>query len=215
MSDSNLTTPSSNCNPSSSYADCYSQEARKRLRAAERRAEDKELADCPFLDPNREFSVLSCPDSFTTHSVDFARAIQWCNENAWAAYKIPKNQSMFRVAVEAMHNNRIWLFPGRTLVSAVNKHIRNLVWLTPETRERLTEGKRSTYYDYLDSPEWAAKRDEALRLADFRCQVCYSSTRLDVHHRTYDRFGNELQSDLVVLCRVCHDIFHKHGRLGR
>ncbi len=72
------------------------------------------------------------------------------------------------------------------------------------------------YKDYLLSPEWQAKRKEALRLAGYRCQVCYAGdVTLDVHHRTYKRLGHELITDLIVLCRPCHDIFHKHGKLAR
>jgi 5-methylcytosine-specific restriction endonuclease McrA len=72
------------------------------------------------------------------------------------------------------------------------------------------------YRDYLLSPEWQEKRKEALRLAGYRCQVCYAGdVTLDVHHRTYKRLGHELMTDLVVLCRPCHGIFHKHGKLAR
>jgi 5-methylcytosine-specific restriction endonuclease McrA len=38
--------------------------------------------------------------------------------------------------------------------------------------------------------------------------VCNATTSLDVHHRTYERFGHEDVDDLTVLCRTCHDLFH-------
>jgi hypothetical protein len=34
---------------------------------------------------------------------------------------------------------------------------------------------------------------------------------LEVHHRIYERLGNEVLSCLVVLCRRCHQ--HYHGIL--
>jgi 5-methylcytosine-specific restriction endonuclease McrA len=34
---------------------------------------------------------------------------------------------------------------------------------------------------------------------------------LEVHHRIYERLGNEVLSYLVVLCRRCHQ--HYHGIL--
>jgi len=71
------------------------------------------------------------------------------------------------------------------------------------------------YLAYLRSATWRRKRAAALKRAGFRCQVCNGSKRLDVHHRTYARFGRERASDLIVLCRTCHDIFHKHRRLVR
>jgi len=34
--------------------------------------------------------------------------------------------------------------------------------------------------------------------------------RLDVHHLLYDRLGHEKLSDLIVLCRLCHNAFHRN-----
>jgi hypothetical protein len=70
------------------------------------------------------------------------------------------------------------------------------------------------YHAYLRSPEWARRRDDALLAAGGRCQVCNAATHLDVHHRTYKRLGDELPGDLTVLCRACHDLFHRNGRLA-
>ena len=64
------------------------------------------------------------------------------------------------------------------------------------------------YYEYLRSAEWQGKRFAAIQRARNRCQVCYSDGNLDVHHRTYERLGDELASDLTVLCRTCHTTFH-------
>lgn len=69
------------------------------------------------------------------------------------------------------------------------------------------------YRDYLQTDEWQVRRAAALRNADNRCQVCNSGGRLNVHHRTYERRGIELESDLTVLCADCHELFHQHGKL--
>jgi hypothetical protein len=71
------------------------------------------------------------------------------------------------------------------------------------------------YEEYLRSPEWQIRRAEALDDAGHHCQVCNSVKQLDVHHRTYERLGFEEPADVVVLCRVCHEIFHRQGRLSR
>ena len=47
------------------------------------------------------------------------------------------------------------------------------------------------YLDYLSSPEWRDRREQALWRAHNRCQLCDSPEHLDVHHRTYKRFKNE------------------------
>lgn len=65
------------------------------------------------------------------------------------------------------------------------------------------------YREYLKSPEWAAMRRWALDRAGHACQVCNSKDHLDVHHRTYERLGHEWPSDLTVLCRDCHGLYHE------
>jgi 5-methylcytosine-specific restriction endonuclease McrA len=61
---------------------------------------------------------------------------------------------------------------------------------------------------YLRSPHWLRVRRDALERAEYRCQVCNANKTLDVHHRTYERLGNEAPADLTVLCRRCHERFH-------
>lgn len=65
------------------------------------------------------------------------------------------------------------------------------------------------YQSYLRGSAWAAKRLAALNRAEHRCQVCYSNVKLQVHHRTYERLGDERPSDLTVLCDDCHAKFHE------
>ncbi len=74
---------------------------------------------------------------------------------------------------------------------------------------------RSTYDEYLDSPTWQTKRQEALGRAGHKCQLCGATNRLDVHHNTYERLGNELPADLIVLCRSCHEMADKRRRAQR
>ena len=71
------------------------------------------------------------------------------------------------------------------------------------------------YRTYLESDAWQRQRRSALLFARNRCQVCNKSGRLDVHHRTYERLGDERPADLIVLCRDCHRLFHKARRLPR
>lgn len=70
------------------------------------------------------------------------------------------------------------------------------------------------YREYLKTPEWAKRREQALQRAKFRCQVCSSPRNLNVHHRTYVRRGREHANDLTVLCRDCHTTFHQNRSLA-
>lgn len=84
-----------------------------------------------------------------------------------------------------------------------------------EARRRLAALRAMPYAEYLRSPEWRERRQVALEAAGHRCQVCNAPGPLDVHHRTYERLGAEDAGDLFVLCRTCHDLFHRNGRLAR
>jgi len=66
----------------------------------------------------------------------------------------------------------------------------------------------TNYKDYLKSDEWYKIRAQKIEEADNRCQLCYKLGKLQVHHRTYKRIFNEKLSDLIVLCKNCHKIFH-------
>lgn len=82
-------------------------------------------------------------------------------------------------------------------------------------RQRWDELRSMPYYEYLQTPEWQERRKRAMKKAGFRCQVCNAyGVRLNTHHRTYERRGNEFDQDLIVLCADCHQIFHDNGSLA-
>jgi 5-methylcytosine-specific restriction endonuclease McrA len=68
------------------------------------------------------------------------------------------------------------------------------------------------YNSYLKSTEWQQQRRKALSYAENRCQICnhQGKAALHVHHRSYERIGNENPEDLTVLCSRCHALFHQH-----
>jgi 5-methylcytosine-specific restriction endonuclease McrA len=60
------------------------------------------------------------------------------------------------------------------------------------------------YLEYLETPEWWAKRKRLLARANYRCERCGGCGPLEAHHRIYDRLGWELLEDLELLCPTCH-----------
>jgi len=65
------------------------------------------------------------------------------------------------------------------------------------------------YEEYLKTAAWAEKRKAAKKRANYRCQTCgVSHRKINAHHNTYERLGDELPSDLLVLCEPCHRTFH-------
>jgi len=87
--------------------------------------------------------------------------------------------------------------------------------LTPRPLERVSQLRKAGYRGgYLFSPEWQRTRENALLAAGHECQKCGARGRgvtLDVHHLTYERLGDELPADLIVLCRGCHQTEHYEG----
>jgi len=65
------------------------------------------------------------------------------------------------------------------------------------------------YDKYIDSEDWRDTAEDAKQRAGYRCQLCNTSYKpLEVHHLTYVRLGEELPSDLLVVCRDCHRKLH-------
>ena len=65
------------------------------------------------------------------------------------------------------------------------------------------------YRTYIKSEEWQRKRELVLEFWDHKCATCFNHRDLHVHHRTYERLGEEKLTDLIVLCEGCHEKFHE------
>lgn len=73
--------------------------------------------------------------------------------------------------------------------------------------------KELSYDDFLKTPFWDGVRNYKLKKADYCCELCGGKGVLNVHHKTYENHGREFNkyvadSDLIVLCRNCHEKFH-------
>jgi len=87
-------------------------------------------------------------------------------------------------------------------------------WEASEKRRQ--ELHTMPYRDYMQTPEWEARRKRIMRRDNYRCQVCnVRGVRLNVHHKTYERRGYEDDKDLITLCESCHTIFYEQGKLAR
>jgi hypothetical protein len=164
-------------------------------------------------------------------NVSFDAVLAVIPQQLWSAALIWRDIE-YRLAMHSMDvsGGIIDIFDACTTVEAVNQielAVRRWLDLTlidrPEAdwvshrarwrRDDILSGMN--YREYLQSDHWRNMRLVALQRANFHCQVCNADTRLDVYHRTYERRGHELPDDLTVLCRSCHETFHKNGRLAR
>jgi hypothetical protein len=67
--------------------------------------------------------------------------------------------------------------------------------------------------EYLRSDDWRQKSTIILN-RDKICFICEKVPATDTHHLTYERLGVEnLETDLIGICRKCHNRIHKHELL--
>lgn len=86
---------------------------------------------------------------------------------------------------------------------------------TAHREARLLELGFDDYSHYLDSPRWQETRARYLAADPGEwCRVCHATTDLELHHKTYDRIGEELVTDLMLLCKWCHEAVHELERQG-
>ena len=90
------------------------------------------------------------------------------------------------------------------------------------TRARICATPRGvsvlTYEEYMRSPQWRLKRGQRLKIDKNTCQQCGATSkqyRLEVHHLTYERLGDEGIEDLQTLCIICHPLATSEQRRKR
>lgn len=66
------------------------------------------------------------------------------------------------------------------------------------------------YDDYINSDKWQRRRANRMAIDNNECKLCFSKAKLHVHHITYDNFGNEPMSELITVCKSCHEKIHGH-----
>jgi 5-methylcytosine-specific restriction endonuclease McrA len=64
------------------------------------------------------------------------------------------------------------------------------------------------YAEYLESPEWAERRERVMRRAGWICEGCGARRATEVHHLTYEHVRKEFLWELRAVCRDCHERFH-------
>lgn len=78
---------------------------------------------------------------------------------------------------------------------------------------KVASSRRDAYHQYLMSSQWESKRQELFKLRGKKCERCQDTKDIQVHHKTYDRLGQEKLTDLEVLCSACHQ--KEHGVLTK
>lgn len=70
--------------------------------------------------------------------------------------------------------------------------------------------KEMAYKDFLQTQYWEVIAYVAKEASNWRCVLCDSRTRLEAHHRSYNRHGLEhLYWNEMISC-LCHECHSKH-----
>jgi hypothetical protein len=196
------------------------------LELKELRGYFRERTATPHPDQGMLFEIAD--ECFGADAIDLAPCIEFWDEEGlhhdlqireWGCYEWLRKErpkaSQLWANLGFMAGKRVWAVVG-------NQANRRTSWLIIKTFLVSSATQRTMFGDYqadiLDSPQWKARRKVELDRAGHRCQACNASGDdivLDVHHRTYDRVGNEGPADLIVLCRKCHGAIHANGGLAR
>lgn len=118
----------------------------------------------------------------------------------------PKKKYKFRTPTHKVAPVRIIRLDG-TDVSVSAKRVGDFLRASPATQTH-----RSSYLAYIRSPEWRSRREWIMARDDGFCPCGAKAEH--VHHKTYERLGNELPSDLVAVCEPCHVRIHQLVRLN-
>lgn len=72
------------------------------------------------------------------------------------------------------------------------------------------------HQQYLKTSAWRELRVKVLERDNYICCRCKTNPATEVHHKTYERWMEELLTDLESLCEICHEAHHAAERaLGR
>jgi len=64
---------------------------------------------------------------------------------------------------------------------------------------------KELYTSYIKSKNWKNKKKKYLSSGfKINCWACDSDKKIEFHHRFYGRLGWEPMTDVVTLCRECH-----------
>ena len=109
-----------------------------------------------------------------------------------------------------------FLTPGADIPSGVTLiELSKAIIGPPAEYEPLIEAKihTLTYDEFLQTLYWKAIAAYKRKQKDYKCELCGSSQKLNVHHKTYIIHGVEhnsevIEKDLMLICEKCHGDIH-------
>lgn len=98
---------------------------------------------------------------------------------------------------------------ARKLHKAAAQHLRKK---TKKKNKKRRAEKRTlrpkNYFAYIKSSQWRQRTRAYYALHGNACAVCADTKTVQLHHKTYERLGEEMDADLIPLCDAHHKAFH-------
>lgn len=116
-------------------------------------------------------------------------------EESKAIYKYKDNGRQIKIIINPLLSKRRVTFNSK-------------LYSIFEGIEEESNERKKQYNKYIQSEDWKMKREELFEDRGKQCEKCGSINHLQVHHLTYENFGNESLEDLQILCRGCHLELH-------
>lgn len=77
----------------------------------------------------------------------------------------------------------------------------DVIWLSEHPQPEC-----DTYADYMNTSWWARMRSERMYIDCGQCACCLADGPLELHHIQYPGwFEEDINTDVVMLCRRCHE----------
>ena len=133
-------------------------------------------------------------------------AFLWIAHGFWCDYKEKKPRILKNIqALELeLFHKRLHLQGLASPWEPTYKPTINLMFISAEAKAT-----------YLKSQQWSTIREERLKIAQHKCEVCGSKRQLECHHITYERLTAEHIDDVVILCGGSNGCHHRiHNLLG-
>ena len=79
-------------------------------------------------------------------------------------------------------------------------------WIDRNYPKSFFEGRG--YHEYMESDDWKRERFRQFEIHGRTCEICGSTSDLQVHHISYERGEHPSEFDCAVLCQECHKRLH-------
>lgn len=79
-------------------------------------------------------------------------------------------------------------------------------WIDRNYPKSFFEGRN--YREYMESDDWRRERYRQFDIHGRTCEICGSTSNLQVHHISYERGEYPSDYDCAVLCQECHKRLH-------